>query len=212
MAIQSLDPQKTAMLFFDMLNVYCWRGDEAAQQQTKAVVANCVRLMEACRRTAVPILYAKGEHRPDGADSAFLLTDTDYSLKPWPDPLHPSWSLPRAVQGSWEGEIIDELRPQPGDYLIPKQRWSAFYQTNLELSLRTRGINTVILAGGSTDVGIASTAYAARDIDFNLVIVRDACSSAHVEANHEQFMNHIFPRMARVRTTEEVLEMLHGQA
>ncbi|MDP2744797.1 MAG: cysteine hydrolase [Dehalococcoidia bacterium] len=207
-----LDTQKTAMLFFDMLNVYCRRGDEAALKRTAVQIANCVRLMEASRRAGVPIFHAKGEHRPDGADTAFLLTDADYSLKPWADPIHPSWALPKAVRGSWEGEVIDELKPQAGDYVIPKQRWSAFYQTNLELSLRNRGINNIILAGGSTDVGIAATAYDARDRDYNLVIVSDACSTAHLEANHRQFMDYIFPRMARVRTTEQVLAMFSARA
>ena len=203
----ALVPGKTAMLFFDMLNVYCRRGDEAAQKRTAVQIAKCVRLMEASRRAGVPIFHAKGDHRPDGADTAFLLTDADYSLKPWPDPDNIPHRIPEAVQGSWKGDIIDELKPQAGDYVIPKQRWSAFFQTNMELSLRTRGIDTIVLAGGSTDVGIAATAYDARDRDYNLVIVRDACSTAHREANHEEFMSYIFPRMARVRTTEQVLAM-----
>jgi len=54
---------------------------------------------------------------------------------------------------------------------------------------------------------VASTAYAARDLDYNLVVVSDACTSPEQD-NHAQFVRRIFPRMARVRTTEEVLRML----
>ena len=66
-----------------------------------------------------------------------------------------------------------------------------------------------MLCGGSTDVGVASTAYAARDLDYQLVIVRDACTSPE-DDNHEQFMARIFPRMGRVRTVAQVTQMLHG--
>ena len=73
--------------------------------------------------------------------------------------------------------------------------------------MRARGIDTIILAGGSTDVGIASTAFAARDHGYNLVIASDACTSSERD-NHEQFMCRIFPRMARVRATDQILALL----
>jgi nicotinamidase-related amidase len=92
--------------------------------------------------------------------------------------------------------------------VITKHRWSAFHQTHLELSLRTAGIDTIILAGGSTNVGIASTAYAARDRDFSLIIVRDACRSARDPSINEFFMDEIFPRISRVMTLQELLAKL----
>jgi ureidoacrylate peracid hydrolase len=56
---------------------------------------------------------------------------------------------------------------------------------------------------------VASTAYAARDLDYNLVVASDACTSPE-EDNHEQFMRRIFPRMARVRTVDQIVRMLGG--
>ena len=56
-------------------------------------------------------------------------------------------------------------------------------------------------------MGIASTAFAARDFDYNLLIISDACASPEQD-NHAQFMNRIFPRMARIRTTAQVIQML----
>jgi nicotinamidase-related amidase len=73
--------------------------------------------------------------------------------------------------------------------------------------LRTRGIRTIVLCGGSTDVGIASTTYAARDLDFSVVIAHDACTSPESD-NHDQFVRRIFPRMARVRSAVEIERML----
>ncbi|MBI4289584.1 MAG: cysteine hydrolase [Chloroflexi bacterium] len=207
MSSHRLDPSRTGVLFFDMLNVYFRGADGAAQRRMEPIVANCVRILKAARAVGIPIFYAKADHRPDWADSVTLATDTDHSLQPWPDPSHQPPFRPAATQGSWQAEVIDELRPEPGDYVVLKHRWSAFHQTHLELSMRTRGIDTIVLAGGATEVGIASTAYSARDRDFNLVIVHDACGSPH-QGNHDQFMKFIFPRMARVRSTDQAIGMM----
>ncbi|MFB3121028.1 MAG: isochorismatase family protein, partial [Candidatus Binatia bacterium] len=100
------------------------------------------------------------------------------------------------------------LDPQPDDYYVPKFRWSAFYQTSLDLSLRTRGIDTVIISGGSTDVGVASTVFSGRDMDYNIIVVSDACATSHDQRAHDTLMELIFPRMSRVRTTDQVLRMI----
>ncbi|MDO8635001.1 MAG: cysteine hydrolase [Dehalococcoidia bacterium] len=207
MSYHNLDKKRTGILFFDMLNVYFRGADEASQRLMEPIVANCVRIMNAARKVNIPIFYAKADHRPDYIDCFTQVTDTDIHGTPWPDPAHPQRFMPPPTQGSWTGEVIEELKPQSGDYVIAKHRWSAFHQTHLELSLRTRGIDTIVLAGGSTEIGIASTVYSARDSDYNLVIVTDACISPNKDC-HDIFMKRIFPRVARMRTTDQVIGMM----
>ena len=103
---------------------------------------------------------------------------------------------------------LAELDPRPDDYYIVKYRWSAFYQTYLDLALRARGIDTVIISGGSTDVGVASTLYSGRDMDYNMIAVSDACGTSHDQRAHDTLMELVFPRMARVRTTDQVIAMI----
>jgi nicotinamidase-related amidase len=205
---EEVNPKATALLFFDLLNAYYHGADDETQRRKKPMVANCVQIMVAARRAAIPVFYANADHRADGREAALLYTDTDMRLQPWADPgvPHTRDHGPMA-SGTWNAEVIAELKPQPGDYIVPKHRWSAFYQTSLELSLRTRGITTIILCGGATDIGVASTVFAARDMDFNLVIVSDACDSGQQD-NHHQLMKRIFPRMARVRTADQVIQMI----
>ena len=88
--------------------------------------------------------------------------------------------------------------------VVPKNRWSSFFPTNLDMQLRVRGIDTIVIAGGSTDVGIASTVFAARDLDYGIVVVRDACFSARGN-NNDFFMDRVFPRMGRVMTVDETV-------
>ena len=112
-----------------------------------------------------------------------------------------------AQRGLAAGEVIEELKFSDSDTLIRKNRWSAFHDTKLALSLRTRGIDTIILAGGAIESGIVSTAFQARDMDFGQVIVRDACTSLENDVG-DMFMEHIYPRFARIRATDETVEMM----
>lgn len=208
-----LDPKKTGLLFFDPLNVYYKGADESVPRPTPPVVDNYVKLAAKARQVGIAVFYAKGDPRADGRDSVSLLSDTDHGITPWPDPDVPHLFSNSAARGAysddWAAQIIEEIKPQPGDYVIPKHRWGAFYQTHLELSLRTAGIDSLILCGGSLDVGIVATAFPARDMDFNLIIVRDACTGRRQEV-FDMLMDQIFPRMARIRTTEEVLKMMEA--
>jgi len=208
MNVNELNVRHTGLLFFDMLNVYYHGAAEETKKKMKPVVDNAVRLMNAARQINMPIFYAMANHRKDGESRSQIVTDTDMRLRPWPNgDCQPT--VHGATEGSWEQKVIDEIAPRPEDYIIPKFRWSTFHETYFDLALRSRDIDSIIISGGAVDVGVASTVYSARDHDYNIIIVRDACSNSH-DDSMAAFMNTIFPRMARVRTTDQVLEMVRG--
>lgn len=210
MNVNHLDASETCLLFFDMLNVYYHGAPEETKKRMRPVVDNAVRLMNAAREKKILIAYAMANHRPDGQSRSMIITDTDMRLRPWPnDDCNPT--VHGATEGSWEQKVIEEIAPRAEDYIIPKYRWSTFHQTYFDLALRSRGIDTIIISGGAVDVGVASTVYSARDYDYHVIVVRDACSNSH-DDSMAAFMNTVFPRMARVRTTDQVLEMIQKAA
>jgi ureidoacrylate peracid hydrolase len=190
MNAEKLDPKHTCLLLFDFLVGHAARDP----QRYAPVLANAAQLLSAARAAGAMVAYARADHRPDGGTTARTLHDSG------PRP-------PLITSGTPEAEIVPELASRPGDYMVPKHRWSAFHGTYLDLALRARHVDTIILTGGSTEIGMSSTAYAARDLDYNLVIVSDACTSAKRDLQ-TQLMREVFPRLARVRTTMQVLEML----
>jgi nicotinamidase-related amidase len=201
---ERLEPARTCLLLFDFLHGHVERDDDS-RRRFAPVVANAAQLLDAARKARSMVAYARADHRADRTTSARTLRDTDNRLRPlMPGDL--AGNLPIITGGTWEADIVAALAPLEDEYVVPKHRWSAFHGTYLDLALRTRGVNTIVLCGGSTDVGIASTAYAARDLDYNLVIVSDACTSPEGD-NHDQMMRRVFPRMSRVRTTSQVLGM-----
>jgi nicotinamidase-related amidase len=204
---KNLDRSSTGLVLFDALNGYLHPTDPRKQAflQQHNILPNLQRLLAGARRAGLTTFYPSGSHAPDAADTVERLTDTDMDL----NPLGPAGKpiRPRIQKGSKESEIAAELAPAPGDVVVRKNRWSSFFQTNLELQLRARCIDTIVIAGGSTDVGIASTVYAARDMDLGIVVVRDACYSARGN-NNEFFMERVFPRMGRVMTVGEAVKLM----
>ncbi|HZT08954.1 MAG TPA: cysteine hydrolase [Chloroflexota bacterium] len=208
---ESLDPRRTALVFFDMLKGYHYdRAGRALLPEDRPLADACVHILNAARSLGLPVVYAAADHRADHRDASPVITDLELRRPDPPPASNAPAGGPGVVHGSVNAEVIDEIKPQPGDYEIRKHRWSAFHQTELELSLRSRGVDTILLAGGSTEVGVASTAYAARDLDFNVVILRDAVSSGRGPTVSDFYVDQIFPQVARVRTVDEAIAMLHA--
>ena len=202
---KTLDKSNTGLILFDALHGYLHPDDprKRAFLDERNILPNLQRLLAGARRAGLTTFYPSGAHAPDGSDVVERLTDTDMELRPIGDkPI-----VPHIRKDSKDSDVAAELTPAPGDVMVPKNRWNSFFQTNLALQLGVRGIDTVVIAGGSTDVGIAATVYAARDMDLGIVVVRDACYSMRGN-NNEFFIERVFPRMGRVMTVDEAVTLM----
>jgi nicotinamidase-related amidase len=204
-----LDPKRTCLLFFDTSNLFVngptLDPKDRPPEDVKAV-PNWQRQLARARQLGMMVAYALTGHRPDQRTLFPRLTDMGTGGNLYPEGSKRQGPS-RAVAGSREMQVVDEIAPNEADYVIWKPRWDPFQHTALELSLRVRGIDTIVLNGGSVEVGVASTAYAIQARDFDLVVVSDGCTSRDPEC-YAALMWRIFPRIGRVRTTEEVLQML----
>lgn len=156
------------------------------------VVDNAAALAKKCRETDRPVFLVRVGWSPDFAEA----------LKQPVDAPNPAHALP---DNWWHPPVA--LGQEASDIVVIKRQWGAFYGTDLELQLRRRGIDTIILCGIATNIGVESTARHAWELGFSLVIAEDACSAANTE-QHNSSINAIFPRIARVRSTEEIIAAL----
>lgn len=195
-----LDPTRTALVVFDMLEAY------RPEIEASAALPRAVELVDLCRETGILVCFARADHRPDGADFTRVVTDVDRWFEPWtqerPQPVKPTGDPAPDYRS------LAELGQGPGDIDIPKHRWSAFHGTALDLTLRVQNIDTVLIVGGSTHVGVASTVYAGRDLDYQMIVVADACTGH--EEQRRYFCDTVFPRMVRVRTVDQIKQMLRA--
>jgi nicotinamidase-related amidase len=192
MSVDRLDPTTTALVLIDLQ-----RGITAMPAAPRAageVIANAARLAECFRALSAPVILVHVVTGGGGADRLHTLVDE---------------AVPVRDIASGFADIVPELGPQPGDVVVGKRQWGAFYGTDLDLQLRRRGMRTIVLGGISTNQGVESTARDAHERAYDLVFVEDAMS-ARAASDHEFALTRIFPRIGRVASTEEVLAALRG--
>ena len=204
---KDLNAARCGLVMFDTLNGYLHpaSSEKAKFLAERNILPNMQRLLAGARGVGMTTFYPGGAHASDGSDTVARLTDTDMEGKPQTAGSKPIQAL--FFKGQKASEIAPEVAPIAGDVMVPKHRWNSFYQTDLDLHFRVRGIETMIICGGSTDVGIASTVYAARDMDYGIVVISDCCYSARGN-NNEFFMTRVFPRMGRVMTADQAIALM----
>jgi nicotinamidase-related amidase len=170
---------------------------ETAPWAAKEVVGNSARLADAIRGGGGLVVLVRVAFSSEGKDM----------LKPLLDPGAPGWSGNRTPD--W-AEIVPELAGHPEDHIITKKQWGAFYGTDLDLQLRRRGISTLLMSGIATCIGVESTARDAYERGYQQVFVEDAMTSRSAE-EHQHTVTRIFPRIGRVRSTEQVLVALKAR-
>lgn len=169
---EKVAPASTALVIIDMQNDfvhpdgYCARAlGRQAIDGFATVVEPIGQLRAAANAAGVHVVFTRVVQRPDGslASPVWLAGTLRYGM----EPLH-------CMEGTWGQQVIDGLRPRPGDSIIDKPRRSAFRSTNLAELLRLRGIGCVVCAGVAGTGCVESTVRDALELDFYVVVARDA--------------------------------------
>ncbi len=184
-----LDPKKTALVLIDLQNGIVTR--DTKPYTAGDVVARAREMADAFRVKGAPVVYVHVLLQ----DFLPLLAD---------EPM----ALPKDIPAS-ASDIAEAAGMQSSDLLVAKRHWGAFAGTSLEQELRTRGVDTVVLAGIATNMGVESTLRQGTGLGFAFVTVEDASSTFSPEMQEFAFKT-IFPRLSRVRTTKQVLEAIGG--
>lgn len=163
---------------------------EAHPYEAKAVIANAARLADAVRKNKMPVFLVHVE-RSEGT-----------ALRAEADVTFPQREMPPGYM-----DIVPELGPEPSDVVITKRQWGAFYGTDLELRLRRGGLDTIVLCGISTSLGVESTARFAYEYGFGQIFAEDAMSDRSDEA-HRNAVESVLKRIGRVRSTSEIVAAL----
>ena len=190
----TLEPSRTALVVIDIQRGIV--AMPAAPRPGADVVARTVDLATAMRAVGGTVVLVHVTPSPDRKDSLKPITDAPAIGPAAGQTPPPDWA-----------EIIPELGPKPGDIVITKRQWGAFYGTELDLQLRRRGIDTIVLCGISTNVGVETTARDAFERGYQQVFVEDAMAARSAD-EHASTVGTLFPRIGRVRSTQEVLAAL----
>lgn len=204
----SLVPSRTAIVLIDLQNDVIrnpngpFYGAIAEQVRNKQVVERVVRLTAQARAAGALIFYITVVRRRDYQDVVNQISELVAAGKAPPAKLQVS-----LVEGTPGAQLVDELKPEAGDYVLVKKRRNAFHQTELDFHLRARNITTVAIGGVATDLGVENTVRDAWDRDYNVIVLEDI-SVAVPPAAHDYAISSVFPRMARIMSTDRFLAEL----
>lgn len=161
-----------ALIMIDMQNGFLNEASAQCVPTARDTVPACAQVIEHCHKTGIPVFFVTRTYRADGSDVEF----TRYgSWQAGSKALSPG--CPDAISAAYP----PEFQVWDGDYHVNKPRFSAFFQTELDLLLRRKGINTLLLAGTTTPNCIRTTCYDAICLDYNVAVLSDCTSAATPE-------------------------------
>ena len=158
--------EKTAMLVVDMQNDFVQEGAPIEVPHARAMVPRLNRLLDVCRAHKIPVIYIHHVIRGGNIDAG-RLADHHAAIR----------NNKAIIAGTPNVEIYEGLKPHPGDLMVAKPRYSAFYGTDLEAILRSKSIDTLLISGTVTNVCCDSTARDAFSRDYKVIFLSDGTAT-----------------------------------
>ena len=155
-----LEPGATAILIVDMLNEFCKPGGAMVLPGYEALVPPQRRLIEAGRRAGSPVVFLIDSHRVNVRQDREWLKRT-----------------PHCVEGSWGARVIDDLAPRPDDLYVIKRRYSGFFNTDLDLTLKDLAVDALVVCGVVTNICVRATVHDAFFLGYQVVVPEDCVAA-----------------------------------
>lgn len=189
-----LKPEKSALLVVDMQRFFLDPASPTFTCGGPAILPGVKHLIDAFRRQRRPVIFTQHVHHPDGLDAGIMK---------W-------WWQGMCLEGSPESEIHPDIAPVPGEKVIAKHRYSAFYNTDLETLLRCQGIEDVVIAGVMTNMCCESSARDAYYRDYRVFLPADGTGSINEEMHLASLLNLAFG-FAWVTTVDMIAAQVAGR-
>lgn len=194
-----------ALVIVDMQNDFVREGAPMEVPDARETIAQHQQLIALCRKVGIPIIYTRFLAGPKPT----LLWEWSPQLKP------PILACQRGHKRYYEdldrtlecADVIDEIYPQPGDYIVDKYGYGAFHNTNLEDILRSLGVECMIITGTVTQICVEETGREAFHRGYKTTLVSDAVSSYEPDL-HAGTLKNFALKFGWVLTNEEVLQAL----
>ncbi len=186
-----IDLKKSAVVVVDMQNAFAKKGgmlDIAGADISAAprVVHSIKTILDAARQAGVLVVYVQMGYKPDLSNSGGPNSPNFHKELA----MHLMNSRPELkgkllTEGTWDFEIVEDLKPEPGDLVVLKTRYSGFAGTTLDSQLRTRGVRYLFFAGIATNVCVESTLRDAYFQDYWPILIADGAMPAGPAAMHD---------------------------
>ena len=179
-----------AVLVVDMLNDFLKPGGKMVLEGGSVLIPPMKRILAKARRAKIPVIYVNDSHRPG------LKEDREFKKR-----------AEHCIEGTWGAQVIDDLKPGKTDFIVLKRRFSGFYETDLDLTLKDLGVKTLIVMGVVTNICVRSTIHDAFFRGYGVMVPRD-CVMATGEREQESSLYDIETHFGVVSKSERVIAMM----
>jgi|SRR5687768_2340323 len=183
--LPAIEPINAGLLVVDMQNGFCHidgdLGRRGQGEPLRDVVPNVGRLVDVFHSAGLPVFWSRQEHELEDLTREGRLLETH---------IQKQRHLP-CLRGTWDAEIEGSLaaRLGPNDYVFAKHRASCFYSTTLDVALRMRGIQLLVVCGVTTNYCVDSTVRDAYARDYDVIVVRDCCAALYPDLHEASLRN-----------------------
>ncbi|HEY55223.1 MAG TPA: cysteine hydrolase [Dehalococcoidia bacterium] len=174
----------------------------ADSEAYRKIIPNIARVIAACRELKIPIFYTQQVREASGLD---LYTRLHRII---PNRRAEFLKIPSCVRGTWDAEILDELRPAEGDHVVVKRRDSSFQDTELDPWLRSAYVDTLIITGVDTGICVDNTLMDGFNLGYDIILVEDATASSWPELSKATLIK-VKGSYGWVLKTDKLIKMLH---
>ena len=197
---ESLAPERAALLVIDMQNAFVAPGAPMEVPAARAIVSSINRLAAELRRRGVTIVWVAHENRKDGRDWAGF-------FDAFVAPGRRAEAAAALAAGSELQQLWPGLQVAPRDLRVGKNRYSALIKSDLDKTLRDRGVDTLLIAGTKTNVCVECTARDAMMLDYKVIMLSD-CTAALSDDEHRATLENMIQQFGDVLTADEALRLL----
>ena len=155
-----LDPRRTAIVVVDMVNEFCVEGGAMVLPGYERLIAPQLTVINAARRVGVPIVFVNDQHR------ANLRGDREFLKR-----------IPHCIEGTWAVKVVDALEPRPVDIYIVKRRYSGFFSTDLDLTLKDIKVDSIVVMGVVTNICVRSTVHDGFFLGYRVFVPEDCVAA-----------------------------------
>lgn len=179
----TFEPATTAVIVIDMVNDFCSEGGSMVLPNSERVYPAITRLTEKLRASGSRIVWVRDEHEPG---------DIEFRKRS----VH-------CLSGSWGAQLVASFTPHLEDSVRPKNKFSAFFETDLHEWLQAQHVSTLVLCGVVTNICVRSTAHDAFFRGYNVIVAEDACAATS-EREQASTLYDIETHFGRVATVDQL--------
>lgn len=208
-----IDRQRTAVIVIDMQNAFVSKGGmfdlwDIDVSKNQKVIEPIKRITSIARAKGFKVIHIAHQYSPDLHDSGGPSSPNWHKRMLTSYHKHPEWRDKLQFRGTWGADIVDELKPQDGDILVSKPRYSAFFGTNLDTILKTYNVKYLVFIGVATNICVEASVRDAYYLEYFPILISDATANTGPSFTQEATIFNIKSCYGWVTTTENIVKVM----